>query len=227
MLSRGWPAPKQRGPGRKTGRRAAMLLVAGLLAGGHPARAADCGLELVLAMDVSYSVVNSEYDLQMGGLADAFRDPEVAEAITWITGGVMATVTQWSGPEAQAQPVPWTHLTNAASVAAKPPLSDVVLDDGIAALEAMLVPEPLKDPFARVPLFARRRTILLKNAIDDAGEGAQLGASDRAAAPITRRRRKPQHLGNRLAVKPEYTRRRANGHPLDVARAPYPTIQFH
>ncbi len=118
MLSRGWPAPKQRGPGRKTGRRAAMLLVAGLLAGGHPARAADCGLELVLAMDVSYSVVNSEYDLQMGGLADAFRDPEVAEAITWITGGVMATVTQWSGPEAQAQPVPWTHLTDAASAAA-------------------------------------------------------------------------------------------------------------
>ena len=118
MLSRGWPAPKQRGPGRKTGRRAAMLLVAGLLAGGHPARAADCGLELVLAMDVSYSVVNSEYDLQMSGLADAFRDPEVAEAITWITGGVMATVTQWSGPEAQAQPVPWTHLTDAASAAA-------------------------------------------------------------------------------------------------------------
>jgi hypothetical protein len=30
--------------------------------------------------------------------------------------------------------------------AAQPPLSDVVLDDGIAALEAMLVPEPLEEP---------------------------------------------------------------------------------
>ncbi len=118
MRRRGWPAPKQRGSGRKSGRRAAVLLVAGLLAGGLPARATECGLELVLAMDVSRSVVNSEYDLQMGGLAAAFRDPEVAEAITWIAGGVMATVTQWSGPEAQAQPVPWTHLTNAAGAAA-------------------------------------------------------------------------------------------------------------
>ncbi len=95
-----------------------MLLVVGALAGGDPVRAAECGLELVLAMDVSRSVVNSEYDLQMDGLALAFRDPEVGEAITWITGGVMATVTQWSGMGAQVQPVPWTHLTDAASAAA-------------------------------------------------------------------------------------------------------------
>jgi Ca-activated chloride channel family protein len=94
------------------------LLVAAALVLGIPARAAECGLELVLAMDVSRSVVNSEFDLQMGGLALAFRDPEVAEAITWISGGVMATVTQWSGPEAQLQPVPWTHLTDSASAAA-------------------------------------------------------------------------------------------------------------
>ena len=46
-----------------------------------PVRA--CGLELVLAMDVSRSVINPEYDLQMGGLAAAFRAPEVAEAISW------------------------------------------------------------------------------------------------------------------------------------------------
>jgi hypothetical protein len=72
----------------------------------------------VLAMDVSRSVVDSEYDLQMGGLASAFRDPEVVEAIRWIQGGVMATVTQWSGPEAQVQPVPWLHLTDGTSAGA-------------------------------------------------------------------------------------------------------------
>jgi Ca-activated chloride channel family protein len=92
--------------------------MAGLLAGGAstlaPADASACGLELVLAMDVSRSVEKSEFELQMNGLAMAFRDAEVAEAITWITGGVMATVTQWSGPEGQSQPVPWTHLTDAA-----------------------------------------------------------------------------------------------------------------
>ena len=96
----------------------AALLVAAALTLAIPARAAECGLELVLAMDVSRSVVKAEFELQMGGLALAFRDPEVAEAITWMPGGVMATVTQWSGPEAQSQPVPWTHLTDAASVAA-------------------------------------------------------------------------------------------------------------
>jgi len=106
-----WPAP------RRCVSSGAALLAAALVLGG-PARAAECGLELVLAMDVSRSVVNAEFDLQMGGLALAFRDPELAEAIAWIPGGVMATVTQWSGPEAQVQSVPWTHLTSAASVAA-------------------------------------------------------------------------------------------------------------
>ncbi len=118
MRNRGQPALGRCGPGKKTRLRAAMLLMAGALVLGHPARAQECGLELVLAMDVSRSVVNSEFDLQMGGLALAFRDPEVAEAITWTPGGVMATVTQWSGADAQIQPVPWTHLTDAASAAA-------------------------------------------------------------------------------------------------------------
>jgi len=100
------------------GRRGAVWLAAALLlaaAGAAPVRA--CGLELVLAMDVSRSVVNAEYDLQMGGLAAAFRDPEVIDAIAWTPGGVMATVTQWSGPASQVQSVPWSHLTDAASAA--------------------------------------------------------------------------------------------------------------
>jgi len=92
---------------------ALLLMVAGAAA---PAR--GCGLELVLAMDVSRSVVRSEFDLQMGGLAAAFRDPDIIDAITWTPGGVMVTVTQWSGPDSQSQPVPWTHLTGAASAAA-------------------------------------------------------------------------------------------------------------
>lgn len=121
MQSGGRSADDRRKPGRTAGRRAVLLVAAGflsnLLASGNPARAADCGLELVLALDVSRSVVDSEYDLQIGGLAGAFRDPEVVEAIRWIHGGVMATVTQWSGPESQTQPVPWLHLTDGTSAA--------------------------------------------------------------------------------------------------------------
>ncbi len=111
MRSGDGPAPRPCVSGGAT-----LLALALVL--GSPARAAECGLELVLAMDVSRSVVEAEFELQIGGLALAFRDPEVAEAITWTLGGVMATVTQWSGPEAQVQPVPWTHLTDAASAAA-------------------------------------------------------------------------------------------------------------
>ena len=83
-----------------------------------PAPASACGVELVLAMDVSRSVINDEYDLQMGGLANALRSKEVVEAIGWIPGGVMATVTQWSGELDQAQTVGWRHLTNPSSVLA-------------------------------------------------------------------------------------------------------------
>ena len=111
--------------------------------------------------------------------------------------------------------------------AAKPPLSDIVLDDGMATLETMLVPEPFEDPFGRVPLFARRRTVLLKNAIDHAGEGTQLGPSDRLVAPIARRHRKPQHLGDRLAMKPEYPRRLADAHPLNMAGVANAAIHIH
>ena len=38
-------------------------------------------LELVIAVDVSLSVNDAEYLLQMGGIAGAFRDPEVGELI--------------------------------------------------------------------------------------------------------------------------------------------------
>ncbi|MEM0942942.1 MAG: DUF1194 domain-containing protein [Pseudomonadota bacterium] len=77
-----------------------------------------CGLELILAMDVSRSVVNAEYDLQMDGLSAAFRDPAVIEAVTWTPGGVLATVTQWSGPANQRQSVPWMMLKDEADALA-------------------------------------------------------------------------------------------------------------
>ncbi|MEM7271058.1 MAG: DUF1194 domain-containing protein [Pseudomonadota bacterium] len=67
-------------------------------------------MELILAMDVSRSVMNAEYDLQMQGLAQAFRDDEVIDLIRFTEGGVMATVTQWSGVGDQEQTSPWRLL---------------------------------------------------------------------------------------------------------------------
>ncbi|MGD1926489.1 MAG: DUF1194 domain-containing protein [Paracoccaceae bacterium] len=83
-----------------------------------PGAASACGLELVLAMDVSRSVINDEYDMQMGGMANAFRNTEIIDAIGWIPGGVMATLTQWSGSGQQVQSIGWRHLTSPDSVIA-------------------------------------------------------------------------------------------------------------
>ena len=77
-------------------------------------------LELVLAVDISGSVDSSEFRLQIEGIVRAFRDPGVIAAIigTSASGGVAATVVQWSSVNDQEQIVPWTLLTDAASAQA-------------------------------------------------------------------------------------------------------------
>lgn len=92
-----------------------FVIAAALVAA--PLPGAACGVELILAMDVSRSVMNDEYDLQMQGLAAAFEDPEVQDLIR-LSGGVAATVTQWSGAADQAQSVPWSLIADAASARA-------------------------------------------------------------------------------------------------------------
>lgn len=75
----------------------------------------SCEIELVLAMDVSRSVDPNEFDLIRHGTAQAFRNPEILELIDWMKGGVLVTVTQWSGAGQQRQIIPWQFLTDAAT----------------------------------------------------------------------------------------------------------------
>lgn len=74
-------------------------------------------LELVLAVDTSGSVNSAEFELQIEGLVQAFRDPAVISAIisTSPAGGVAATVVHWSSVNNQKQIVPWTRLTDSVS----------------------------------------------------------------------------------------------------------------
>jgi len=67
-----------------------------------------CDTALLLAIDVSNSVDESEYRLQIDGLADALRDPEVARAL--VGGRVAVAVLQWSGPSQQRVSVPWRSM---------------------------------------------------------------------------------------------------------------------
>lgn len=101
------------------------LLAAGLLAllAGAPSRGAvaevPVDLELVLAIDSSDSVDGREYALQIGGLAQAFRDPAVHEAIGGgPLGSIAVAVVEWSGRYQQVVQVPWTRIDGAAAAQA-------------------------------------------------------------------------------------------------------------
>lgn len=79
-----------------------------------PARA--CEVALALTVDVSGSISPTEYDLQMGGLADALDDPTVSAAI--VDSQVALLLVQWSGTGRQRVMLPWRSITSAADLAA-------------------------------------------------------------------------------------------------------------
>jgi hypothetical protein len=92
--------------------RSALLAAAVLATALAAPAAAQCRLALVLALDISSSVNDQEYQLQKGGLALAFRDPEVRNAILGPGGGIEVAVMEWSGYQQQDVMVDWTFLAN-------------------------------------------------------------------------------------------------------------------
>jgi Protein of unknown function (DUF1194) len=93
------------------------VVLAVLLAGGTLARAeTGVDLELVLAIDSSGSVDFQEFELQARGIARAFRDPEVIEAIAGAApSGIAVSVIEWSGRRQHLVTIDWTLVTDAAS----------------------------------------------------------------------------------------------------------------
>lgn len=74
-------------------------------------------VELVLAVDTSLSVDDREFALQMTGIAEAFRTPDILELIRQQKG-VAVALFQWSGEPSRSHLIPWHLLTDAASVLA-------------------------------------------------------------------------------------------------------------
>ncbi|MEQ1653952.1 MAG: DUF1194 domain-containing protein [Hyphomicrobium sp.] len=82
---------------------------------------------LVIAVDVSQSVDESRYKIQMDGIAAAFEDPSVVAAITGGSAGqILVTLVTWSDTAETA--LPWTLIRNkddamsvAAAIRALPP----------------------------------------------------------------------------------------------------------
>lgn len=94
----------------------AVLLAMGICAvAGMQARAAECQLALMLAIDISGSVDDAEYQLQVEGTADALEDPEIADAL--VNGNVAVAVMQWSSVSMQKLVQPWQRMQTPTDVA--------------------------------------------------------------------------------------------------------------
>lgn len=83
-----------------------------------PGAALGCALELIMAVDVSGSVDEREFTLQTEGMAAAFEHPSMIRAIEAQEGGVLATVTQWSGRQRHKQVTGWFLMEGPADMAA-------------------------------------------------------------------------------------------------------------
>ncbi len=108
----------QRLRGRLLGAFSALLLL-WTPAAGFAQDGGVVDLELLLAVDSSSSVSAEEFDLQMRGLAKAFRDPAVVQAIR-ASGdlGIAVSLMQWSDNRKQMIAVDWMRVTDDASAAA-------------------------------------------------------------------------------------------------------------
>ena len=73
-------------------------------------------LVLVLALDISASVDDQEFDLQRRGLASAITHPSVIEAIrNGREKRIGVAAVQWSGEHQQFVSVPWQIIDGAGS----------------------------------------------------------------------------------------------------------------
>ncbi len=96
-----------------------LLAVAVLAAVECAAAAERVDMELIIAIDVSSSVDEQEYRLQMGGIAAAFRNPSVLDAIRSVgPGGLAVLVMQWSDNREQAPVTEWRVIRSPADAVA-------------------------------------------------------------------------------------------------------------
>jgi len=96
------------------------VLAVSLIAAAFCPRPADCAepvdLELVLAVDVSRSIDDREYELQRQGYVRALTHPNVLAAIHGTpTGRIAVAFVEWAGADFQRLVVPWTVISDVAS----------------------------------------------------------------------------------------------------------------
>lgn len=98
--------------------RAALVATLTMALAATAARASDCRLALLLAMDVSSSVDPYEDALQRNGLANALLSPQVRSAFFAAPSPVALAIFEWSGTSHQTVIVDWTVIDRPAALLA-------------------------------------------------------------------------------------------------------------
>ncbi len=137
------------------------LLFLTLLAHPAPSRAdTQMELHLVLAFDVSASVNDAEYALQIHGTAEALRSFRVRTAIEQAQGGIAMSVVQWSSIRQQAVSLDWVVLHDTEDIDAFANALDHmprILNGGGTMIHAGL--DFAAEMFTTAPGQARRKVI--------------------------------------------------------------------
>ncbi len=124
-------------------------------------------VELVLAIDSSASVDRDEFDLQLRGLALAFNDPEVQQAIRdGAFQAIAVTLVEWSSVDRQAINIPWRLINSTESAeafAADVAASARMVDTGATSISAAIG--------YTVPMFAVNGFAGQRQVIDISGDG--------------------------------------------------------
>ena len=92
-----------------------LVCIAGLPGSAFAQARACFSTALVFAIDASGSIDEVEYRLQLTGLSDALRDPDVAEAVA-ASGGVALAAVVWSDAAMTARRIPWHPVRNRADI---------------------------------------------------------------------------------------------------------------
>jgi Ca-activated chloride channel homolog len=150
----------------------------------HVCPAWACDTALLLAIDVSNSVDEGEYRLQVDGLADALIDPEIVEAM--VRGQVAIAVMQWSGVDRQVITTPWRQIMtpdDAAdlSLEARTTPRMITLSD-TAPAEAIYF---ALDQFADAPPCGRQVIDVSGDGTPNAGSDAQLARNLAQTSGVT------------------------------------------
>lgn len=94
-------------------------------------------MELVLAVDSSASVNDAEYALQIRGIADALRRPEIISIIRQYGDGVAVSVIHWGGWADSVLDPPWRLLLTKDDILALADELDAVERRGVGPLTAL------------------------------------------------------------------------------------------